>query len=165
MSLMTCTRWSGVPASPGQGGGQCHRCGQRRSPPRRRLLSPLPGSCRPSPQRCCRAAATRFLTHCEEGSEGKAHSWCTYHAHFIGCEAKSQCGQCAPEHRTSIRISGGNLRVVACIDGAEGGVQRVAGAPPRQLYVSTCRGAKVRRCQLRQQGPCTTILRQAHLSP
>ena len=77
------TGWSGVPASPGRGGGRCHRCGQRRSPPRWRLLSPPPGSWRPSPQRCCRAAPTRVPE-----AARRIKQWHIYHViQSTGCEA------------------------------------------------------------------------------
>ena len=91
--------------------------------------------------------------------------WHTYHSLSTGLEAESQYGRYAPEHGAPICISGGDLSVVACIDGAERGVQRVAGASPRQLDICMSKGSKVRTRQPRRQGTCTNVLLEAHLSP
>ena len=66
---------------------------------------------------------------------------CVTYRDWSFCNLHRRCGCCAPEHGTPISINGGDLSIVAGVDGAECGVQRVAGAASCELDICTCRGA------------------------
>ena len=149
----TTTAWRGsVRAAPGHGRGRSRRCAlswcdrrlHRPSPPPRapRLrLVPCQGKQRPSPtwihfmcivtvlSRSCCHSATIPTVCCVDVAQVQIETC----VDGLVCREKRGSNTGAQvQHGAAVGVDGRDLAVVSCVDGAEGGVQRMPRSPRRQ---------------------------------